>query len=407
MTLFSQSKERILGDILVDIVDNTVVSKVSIGSKTRAIAEATASKLGQMYRKFDLNVAQSFLSAAEGKYLDFIGDMMGVARLGNETAEVTSSESNVKFYVDTGTFGDINSGSSITITAGTTVSTGSAGSGVIYTVPYNVILSSTASETYVAVRALKSGADSNIGARQLTYHNFINYADVGNESLKVMNEAEILKGQDGEVDTNYRFRISQQVTTVEAANQTSIRIAALTTPGVADVIIIPFYRGIGTYDLLIKSVTPVLPTGLVDVVSESVSKVTAQGIVHNVRGPKEIGVSLVGTILLKKKLSAAEESSILNSVTSNVSDYINSLDIDEELIVNEMIERVMSTSDEIKNIGSATKPFDSLYIYKPTKLDDNKIRSTLIGDYDPEEDERVIVETTYAGNTPILFRTKV
>ena len=106
-------------------------------------------------------------------------------------------------------------------------------------------------------------------------------------------------------------------------------------------------------------------------------------------------------------MSAAEESSILNSVTSNVSDYINSLDIDEELIVNEMIERVMSTSDEIKNIGSATKPFDSLYIYKPTKLDDNKIRSTLIGDYDPEEDERVIVETTYAGNTPILFRTKV
>jgi uncharacterized phage protein gp47/JayE len=404
--LFAQSKERIFGDILKNIVNDTVISKVSIGSKTRAIADATSTKLGQMYRKFDLNVAQTFLSAAEGQYLDFLGDMLGIARLGQETAEVASSERNVRFYVDTGTFGDINGGSSITLTSGTVVSTGEAATGVQYTVPYNVILSSSLSETYVAVRAIKAGTGSNVGARQLVYHNFTGYADSASDTLNVTNDTEIIKGEDGETDTNFRFRISQQTTAAEAANQTAIRLAVLTTPGVADVTMIPWFRGIGTFDILLKSVTPVLPTGLVSAVTESVSKKVAQGCVHRVRGPVEIGFSVVGTLTMRKKLSAQEETNIINAVTSNISDYVNSLDIDEDFIVNEMVERVMSTSEDIKNIGSATKPFDNMYIYKPTKLEDNKIRNTLIGDYNPEEDERIIVETQYAGNTPVLFTTR-
>jgi uncharacterized phage protein gp47/JayE len=402
--LFSQTKERILGDLLTDIIDNTSISKTSVGSKTRAIAEACSSKMGGMYKKFDLNVAQSFLPAAEGKYLDFIGDMMGVARLGQETAQVPSSELNVRFLVDSGTFGDINGGNSITITAGTKVSTGPAGTGIVYTVPYNVILSSTASQTYVAVRAVRAGSNSNIGARQLVYHDFINYDDSAADSLKVLNDAEIIKGLDGEIDTNYRFRISQQTTAAEAANLTAVRLAILNTPGVADLVMIPWFRGIGTFDALIKAVTSTLPTGLIAAVEESVSKVAAQGIVYNVRGPKEIGFSATGTLSLRKKLSSAEETNIINAVTSNITDYVNSLDIDEDLILNELVERVMATSDQIKNIGSYTKPFDSLFVYKQTKLEDNKIRNTLIGDYNPEEDERVIVETQYAGNTPILFR---
>jgi len=103
-------------------------------------------------------------------------------------------------------------------------------------------------------------------------------------------------------------------------------------------------------------------------------------------------------------LSNVEETNIINTVTNNVTDYINSLDIGEDFIISETVERVMATSDQIKNIGVANQPFDSVYIYRPSKLEDNKVRSILLGDYDPEDDERVIVETEYAGNIPILFR---
>jgi uncharacterized phage protein gp47/JayE len=407
MPLFAESSEKILGDLLVEIIDDTNLTKVSIGSKTRAVASALAAKLGSMYRKFDINFIQAFLVGAEGQYLDFIGNMMGVERLGQVSSQVASSERNVKFYVEFGTFGDINGGASILLTSGTTVSTGPTGSGIVYTVPYDVILSSTASETYVAARAVRAGSVGNLGARQLIHHDFINYSDIANATLKVTNEAEIIRGLDGEIDTNYRFRISQQVTAAEAANLTSIRLATLNTPGIADVIVLPFHRGIGTYDLLLKSVTPTLPGGLIPAVVESVSKVTAQGIVPNVRGPVEVGLSLTGTLVFKKQLSAREETNIISAVVANVIDYVNGLDIGEDFIINEAIERVMSTSDQIKNIGSATRPFDSVYVYRPSKLEDNKVRNTLIGDYTAEVDERVIVENRYAGATPILFRTIV
>ena len=41
-------------------------------------------------------------------------------------------------------------------------------------------------------------------------------------------------------------------------------------------------------------------------------------------------------------------------------------------------------------------PNDELYVYKDSKLEDNRVRQTLLGDYTPESDERVIVETTVA-----------
>ncbi len=404
--LFTESKDKIFGDLLIEVINNTSITKTSVGSKTRAIVTALSGKLGQMGQKFDINVAQAFLAGAEGKYLEFIGDMMGVEKLGQETASVSSSERVIRFYVDSGTFGDINNGNSILLSSGTSVGTAIAGTGVTYRIPYNIILSSSLSEVYVAAQAVQPGTRSNLGARQLRFHNFTNYTGSADDSLKVVNDAEVIKGQDGEIDTNYRFRISKQVTGAEKANLTSIRLAILNVPGVADLVVLPYFRGIGTFDVLIKAVTPTVPAGLLSAANEAVLKVVAHGIVPSVRAPVEVGVSLTGKLTFKKRMTASEETNILNAVTSNTTDYINSLDIDEDMVVNELVERVMATSSEIKNVGKATKPFESIYTYKPTKLEDNKIRGLLLEDYSTEEDERVIVENQYAGTVPILFLVK-
>jgi len=63
----------------------------------------------------------------------------------------------------------------------------------------------------------------------------------------------------------------------------------------------------------------------------------------------------------------------------------------------------MASSTEIKNLGVANKPLDIVYIYKNSKLEDNKVKSVLLGDYTPETDERVIIETENAGNTPVFL----
>ena len=404
MPLFSESEEKIYGDILLDILDGTNITRTSPGSKVRAISEALSRKLGKMWRTFDLNVGQAFIDGANGQYLDYIGDMMGIARLGEEPAAISALDRNVKFYVDAGTFGTINGGSSVLIPSGTIISTGSDGEGIRYRTIINTILDATTSEGYISVESVASGSGVNVGRGQLIYHDFNDYSDSANNTLKVTNVAEVIQGQDLELDANYRFRITNQIVNLERANATAIRLAALTVPGVADVTVIPYHRGIGTYDILIEAVTPTVSETLIAAVQLAVDQVTAMGIVGTVRGPIELGLSVVGTLTLRRTIAAQEQTNLIESVTNNVTDYINELDIAEDFIVNEMVERVMATSDLIKNIGTATKPFDQVFLYTPSKLEDNKIRSTLLGDYSPEVDEKILVENVYAGTTPILFR---
>lgn len=357
-----------------------------------------------MYRKFDTNILISYLDGANGQYLEFIGDMLGVSRLGEQNASVSSAEKNVKFYVDVGTFGSINGGLPITLPAGTVVSTGPGATGITYIVPFTVILSTSDTFFYVPAQSTRTGSDQNVGSRQLVYHDFIGYADTINNSLKVVNDAEISVAQDVESDTNLRFRIANRVLAAEAANETSIRIAGLSIPGVADLVLLPFYKGIGTTDLLIKATVPSVPEGLLLAVQNTVDAQKAAGTIVTVRGPKETGFSMTATLTLRRKLSSTEESSLISAATANITNYINSLDIGEDFIVNEAVERVMATSAEIKNVGIANQPFDSLFIYKESKVQDSKIRNTLLGDYTPDADERIIVENRFAGNTPILIK---
>ncbi len=404
MALFAETEEKIFGEILFDVVNNTNITRSSPGSKTRALAQATSKKMGQMYRKFDVNIVQAFLDGATGKFLDFIGDMMGLERLGAESSKVSSSQKNIKFFVEVGNFGDINSGDPINLPSNTIISTSPGGQGIAYKVPFSTILSPTLTEVFLPAESIRPGSSENVGPRQLINHNFTDYSDVLNDSLKVTNEAEVSNGQDVETDTNYRFRIANQVVASEKANITAVRIAALSVPGVADIVVIPFFRGIGTIDLLIKAVTPSVSVGLLAAVEEAVLNVTSQGIVLNVRGPQETGLSLTGTLTFRRQLPTSEQTSIIQAATDNIIEYTNSLDIGEDWIENEAIERTLATSEEIKNVGIAGKPFDFKFIFKSSKLEDNKIRSNLIGDYIPEEDERVIVENQFAGSTPIFFR---
>lgn len=404
MPLFAQTEAKIYSDVMKDILNHTNISRTSPGSKMRALVEAIARKQGRMWSQFDLNMTQAFIDGAEGKFLSYIGDMYGVTRLGEEPASVSPIDRLVRYYVDVGTFGDINSSSGILIPTGTIISTQDGGKGILYKVVLSTVLAAGDTEAYIACQSVRGGTVANVGAKVLLYHDFTDYSDSTNNSLKVINDAEILRGQDPETDTNYRYRIVHQITALEKANWTAIRIAAMVIPGVADVVMLPWHKGVGSFTLLIKSTTPSISNGLIETVDEAVDKVIAKGINAQIRGPVEIGISITGTIILKKRISAQDESNLIQALTDNVTEYINSLDIGEDFVIREVVERVMASSDLIKTIGTSAKPFDKLYIYKPSRLEDNKIRATLLKDYSPKTNERVIVENQYAGATPVLFR---
>lgn len=404
MPLFAETEDKIFGDIMTDVLGRTNLSRSSAGSKMRTLIESVSKKMGRMWSQFDLNMIQAFVDGAEGKFLNYIGDLLQVPRLGEEPASISSSDRNVKFYVEVGTFGDLNNGNSILIPKGKIIGTQEAGTGISYRTVIDTVLAASTNEAYIAVQSVRSGSLVNVGKGTLVYHNFTDYTDSSNDTLKVTNDAEIIKGQDIENETNYRFRITNQVLSLERANRTAIRLAALAVPGVADIVSLPYHRGIGTYDLMIKSTVPSISSSLIANVQEAIGNVTSHGIYATARGPREVGVSMVGSLILKNRVSAKEQTDIITAVTDNVTYYINNLDIGEDFVINEVVERVMSTSDVIKTLGVPNKPLDSLFSYTPSKLEDNKIRASLLADLDPSEDERIIVENRYAGNTPILFR---
>lgn len=405
MPLFAESEEKIYGDILVDVVNSTNISRTSPGSKMRALIEAVSQKLGRMYSTFDLNIGQAFLDGAEGQFLNYIGDMMNLPRQGETGASVGVQDRIVRMFVDIGNFGDINSGNPITIPTGTLISTAPGGAGIAYRTVISTVLAADVDEAYLAVESVRTGTANNVGANQLVHHTFTGYDDSVNNSLQVTNDSDVSQASDVESDSNYRFRIANQLLNLETSNPTSIRLTALAVPGVADVEIVPFHRGIGTYDLLIKSTAPNISQSLIDAVSEALIDVTAQGIVPEARGPKEIGISVVASLTYRRVLSESEQSSIIQAATDNVTAYINNLDIGEDFIAQEVLERILDASDLIQKVGTLTQPFDNLYIYKPSRLEDGKTRSTLVEDYEADVDERVIVENRLAGSTPILIRS--
>ena len=148
MPLFAETEDKIFGDIMTEILEGTNLSRSSPGSKMRTLTEAVSKKMGRMWSQFDLNMVQAFLEGAEGKFLNYFGDLMGVERLGEEPASISSVDKNVRFYVEVGTFGDINGGSSILVTRGTLLGTQDAGTGIQYRVVVDTVLAASTNEAY-------------------------------------------------------------------------------------------------------------------------------------------------------------------------------------------------------------------------------------------------------------------
>jgi uncharacterized phage protein gp47/JayE len=392
MPLFERSFNDIVGDAILDLTTNSRINRISPGSKARAILEAVSRNTNQAYQVFDLNLARAFLSGASGTYIDLIGELMNTPRLGTATAQASASSKVIKFFVDTGNFGGINGGGSISIPAGTLISTSSNNGGVVYRMPTGVTLTNSLSELFIAVEAVSPGEFANVGAGSLRFHNFTNYVDNANNTLRVVNLSGIFNGANTEDDINYKYRVSRSALSSEAANQTAVLLATLSVPGVANVLLQNRAFGIGTFKVLIKSITPSVSEALLDNVQASIESVSALGTKPLADKPNETGMAFTVTVFYQNGVSEAEKDNIEIQVKSSMSDYVNGLDIGEEFVVNELVERVLSVSSSIKDIGTTSKPFDTMSVYKETRLRDSKIRQELIANYIPISIERIIME---------------
>jgi len=400
LPLFSPTYQQLISDGISDLDNYTNITRLSAGSKARAILEAVGRRLKESYNTFDLNLARAFVSAATGQYLDLIGILLGVDREKASSASVSSEMEVQRFYVESGTFGDINGSADIYLPQATVISTEANGSGRTYRLLSGLLLSASDTEGYAAIEATLPGSDANVGSNSLVFHDFTGYSDFDNNSLLTTNVFAIANGRDYESDANYRYRIVNRVLEGEAANVTAIRLAALSGAGVADIIVKRRYKGIGTFAVIIQSTTPTVSDALIANVRVKVEQVMSAGEYAYIMKPKEIGLTFRTTLYFKKKLTDDEMSTIESDLDEIVSTYVNSLNIAEDFSSNHLVSDMYSVSEDI-DFGVPGKPLEEIYIYRDSRLEDNRLRQKLLGDYAAEEDERVIIETTVSN--PIVF----
>jgi hypothetical protein len=401
MAIFARSFESLMADSLADLSSNTRITRLGPGGLARSLLEAVNRRLSEAYDSFDLNLAYAFVSTSAGKYLDLIGVLLGVTRGTPIAANATADTQVVKFYVDSGTFGDLNSSSSITVPQGSILSTQANSSGILYQTTEQVTLPAGANTGWVSTEAITTGQDSNVGTGSLTYHDVSSYVRYQENLLKCTNVYPIANGSNFESDANYRYRITNTVLAAEAANETALRLAILSTNGVADVVMIQRYRGIGTFGAILKATIPTVSQDLIDNVTANISDVIAYGDIAYIKKPIETGLTMRITVHYDTTLSEDDLTQIESDLTSKITDYVDNLDIGQAFYSNRMISELFSVSQHITNFGSPGTPIDEMYIYVPSSLDDNRVRSTLIGDYQAATDERVIIEPSVS--VPITF----
>lgn len=337
--LFKKGFGELVQDSLILLEANTSITNTSIGGITRSLIEVINKNIADYYDILDINMAMGFISTAEGYFLDLIGGMFNMPRLRASSATMSSVDTIQRFYVTSGTLHD-NIPTDI-IPEGTTISTSD---GLIsYTVSSNTPFSVSATQVYVPITAQAVGSQYNAGKNTLTIHS------LGISNVYTTNDGPIVGGTDTESDVNYRYRLSNATLSAEKANEIAIRLAALSVEGVADIVIKPYSRGMGSYDIIVIPTEGIATSSLVSSVQSAIESAQALGMMGTAKAPTIVPVDIHVQLVFTIDTTEYEKDLLKSSVKSAIERYIVNIPIGDTFIINELRQQIMDVSNKIKD----------------------------------------------------------
>ncbi|MCK4260722.1 MAG: baseplate J/gp47 family protein [Halanaerobiales bacterium] len=406
MRFFERSFDNMVSKGLQQLTQNTNITQMVPGSKTRFLLDTIFDEQAEQHSVFNINLMQAFLRFADGEFLDYFGDMLNKPRKEATYAETTLEQQNFMFYTGSGTFGDINASSDFTIPAGTQVTNipfegdiatpGLEEQPIItYTLVSDVICAADRSFVYAEIRASVEGKDTNLPRNVLNRHNFVNYTQIQRGLLKCTNEHAISSGTERESGEAYRYRLLNQFKAKSQAVKIAVRLAALSVPGVANVYGVNFEQGPGTYSLYIQAVTPTTNQGLLNMVVDSVSEVTAEGVRPFILAPLPLGLEFVTAITWSPRTTNAQKSVAYAAIRDNIESALGLYDIGESVFIADLIRLVLSSDNHILGIGrEISNSFEEIYLTRSSADGNGVTRSSFVGDtIEPLYNERIILET--------------
>lgn len=337
--IFRKDYGSLVKKSLQHLVTRSNITNQTVGGIARSLIEVINLNLSEYYDILDINTAMGFVSTAEGYFLDLIGDLFSMKRLTPTKATTSAGDTTQIIYVASGTLHsriptDI-------IPQGTQISTDDGS--IVFTVSSDTAFGIADTQVYVPLEASTDGSNSNVGVNTLTKHS------LGISDVFTTNEKVIIGGSDTEADANFRYRIINASLSAEKANETAIRLAALSVTGVSDVKIRPYARGIGSYDMIVIPVEGLATDKMLSDVQAAISSVQALGITGTAIKPGIVPVEIEVRIVFVDNTSDTDKETIRGKIKTAIEKYIVNIPIGGTFILNELRQQIMDVSTKISD----------------------------------------------------------
>lgn len=305
------------------------------------------------------------------------------------------------FFVDTGTFGDLNSGSDLTIPKGTLISTSYPveNSNIIYELKSDVTLRSDLNETSFYAESLSTGSSQNIAALAISFHNFTNYNGEENDLLKVTNIVSVTNGSEEESDDSLRTRCVGLTTQQLERNKNYIFLSLLKENSIHNFEIIESYYGIGTVGIIVKGngggeVSDGMISRLEDLIATE-----AKHLGQNIYFSKGVKINFnisVECSPINSNLNETEKESLRNSIKTYIFNNIKEQEFRKRISFNLLSQNLKSTFN-IQRLDNNNSIFSRI----EKTIEDSEIgfpESMIVS----EDETMIINRDEYISTSPII-----
>jgi len=324
-------------EILAELEATTELTALAPGSSAAVLANIIARRIAELYGDMEFNNAMAFPSTARGVYLDLKAEEFGLKRIEAQPAISYASDQNIKFYAPTGVLktylplGYIPASTRITNTGGD----------IVYKVANDTYFADADNEVFVTASASSSGTENNVAKGELEVHS------LGPAQVSVSNMYAIQNGEDVESNESLRSRMSAAPLVLATGNLDAIRASVSVIPGSSEVMVIPYEQGVGSIGIKIIPVANVLTDDLSAQVAILAGANKAAGDYLHVTGPEYCPVELSVQLLFDIGVTEAEKAALVSPCESAILGYLSSLRMGQMFVLNEMIQRIMDTSETI------------------------------------------------------------
>ena len=343
---YTKSKQQILTKIINSLEKNAGISANHPGSVARAMAEALAIEIGDLYEALKFSVDQTSLATASGRSLDLIGELYAVFRRNvSEDIQQERASFNIEFTIANPHSAAINIPNATTVYNDVTDFSARQ---YQYKLVGNVIIPAGATRAYGRVIPDFSSADFTAAKGTLTKHNYLSPDGV---IVFCSNTKEVYSIINMESDEMYRKRIIKAIKSNSFGTAESLRLRALGVSGVRDVRVRESSYGLGSCDIIVVPESQKVSSALVTELYATLSEVKPVGIKLNVRVAERVPVNVAVNIVLPAGLSETAVTGIENQASLFLKRYLNSKTIGDNISFGDMESQVKLASDFIKSVN--------------------------------------------------------